>query len=593
MYVPFWGPKSNMEKGIRGACLRSLCVYCPTLSEGKEERAMDNILFYYPPHVAANAQMNQVGFCIGAACLVERFGATRPPDRIQTSHGTTTLCNPFPNLWIAVETTAVYESFAVLPVIRRGFEVFVFRHGWKTISALVSPDVGSAEVLEARKALENFYGNFTVFLETRILVVDIHESIRTARSMTPSSLSAFGTTGTAVGSERVSTERWKRRWAVLAFTESLLAFSVFMRSTPRAVQSTCHGLAYRYLSFLSAGRVRNSLQGSRCSNNNSKNKNHVIDRFYNQSSRTVGWGEEYKGIDSTTVSAATLTKNAEESLLWTCCQYIVFVSETLKVVVFNAAPVVVSRLLCLLLMEPGLTDFDIFTESGHSRCCISHASGITVVFLINADVYRSTHQTILEVCKALAVDIAEYLTSGTCTLTRGGLVDQSEMQQLALTPLNPSHRTAAEFFSTVSHLPKLREMNLTFQWTVWHNGLIIGSQMHEYPRGVRTLLSGMLRALTRELSRKTGGVKGICDVDSANNHQVCSCGIFEEGDVLSSCMQLPSAAKELWMPLSDASWLCVSRRYHHVGGVVFYNPAPLKSCFEATSELFPCMSFLL
>ncbi|PWV09642.1 hypothetical protein C3747_76g228 [Trypanosoma cruzi] len=163
MYVPFWGPKSNMEKGIRGACLRSLCVYCPTLSEGREERAMDNILFYYPPHVAANAQMNQVGFCIGAACLVERFGATRPPDRIQTSHGTTTLCNPFPNLWIAVETTAVYESFAVLPVIRRGFEVFVFRHGWKTISALVSPMLDQRRSLKRAKPWKTFTGILPYF----------------------------------------------------------------------------------------------------------------------------------------------------------------------------------------------------------------------------------------------------------------------------------------------------------------------------------------------------------------------------------------------------------------------------------------------
>ncbi|ESL06550.1 hypothetical protein TRSC58_05774 [Trypanosoma rangeli SC58] len=593
MSSPWWGSTSCAEKRDGGTCLKSLCVYCPTLSGGEEERAIDNILFFYPAHIHANAQMNHVGFCIGATCLVERFGATGLLDRIQTSHGTTVLCCPYPNLWIAVETMAAYDSSAVLPVVRRGFEVFVLRYGWSTVAALVSPVGGSVGVAEPRRVLKSFFEKFAVFLETRVLLTNVHEAVRMARSARPLSAVSVAASGAAVGQERSHMQRWEHRWAVLSVTECLLAFPVVMRPASIAVQSACHSLVYRYLSFLLSRGVYSPCAGCSSNNNgNSYSRNHLGGRFTDQASCTVGWGDEYKGVAFTS-SAATLTQAATERLLWTCCQYVIFVGETLKVIASNVTPAVVSKLICLLLVDPDVTDFAAFLESGRSHCCICHSSGIIVAIFVNISLYQSMHQVILEICKLLAADIAEFLTTGTCTVSREGLVSQPEVQQMAMSLPSPSRSSCADFFASVSHLPKLREMNLTFQWTVWHNEMIVGTSMREYPRALQILLSGMLRRLTSGVFTKLERVNGSCDVDCANSRHGRFCRASEGSDVLSSDILLPSAVTEVWMPLPGSTWMCVSRRHHYVGGVVFYNSAPLKRCYEAASELFEYMPFLL
>ncbi|RNF23798.1 uncharacterized protein Tco025E_02771 [Trypanosoma conorhini] len=232
---------------------------------------MENILFFHPPHVQANVQMNHVGFCIGAACLVERFGSTGLLDRIQTSQGTTVLCSPFPNLWIAVEAMEPYDSSALLPIVRRGFEVFVLRHGWSTVAALVSPVGASVGSAEPRRVLKSFYEKFAVFLETRVLLVDVRDAVRLSRGMMkPASSASVAAPEAAVGREKGHVPRWNRRWTVLAVTECLLAYPVFMRPASLAAQSMCHSLVYRYLSFLSTGGVPND---SACSSSNNENKN--------------------------------------------------------------------------------------------------------------------------------------------------------------------------------------------------------------------------------------------------------------------------------------------------------------------------------
>ncbi|RNF09513.1 hypothetical protein TraAM80_02122 [Trypanosoma rangeli] len=593
MSSSWWASTSCAEKRGGGTCLKSLCVYCPTLSGGEEERAMDNILFFYPLHLHENAQMNHVGFCIGATCLVERFGATGLLDRIQTSHGTTVLCCPFPNLWIAVETMPAYDSSALLPVVRRGFEVFVLRYGWSTVAALVSPVGGSVDVAEPRRVLKRFFEKFAVFLETSVLLTDVCDAVRMARNARPSSAASVAASGAAVGQERSHMQRWKHWWAVLSVTESLLAFPVFMRPASIAAQSMCHSLVYRYLSFLLPKGVSGPCAGcSRNNNGNSYNRNHFDGCFSDQASCTVGWGEEYKGVAFTS-SAATLTQDTTERLLWTCCQYVIFVGETLKVIASNATPAVVSKLICLLLVDPDVTDFAAFLESGRSHCYICHSSGIIVAIFVNTSLYRSMHQIILEICKPLAADIAEFLTTERCPLSREGLVRPHEVHQMAMSLLNPSHSSGAGFFAPVSHLPRLREMNLTLQWTVWHNEMIVGTSMREYPRALQVLLSSMLRRLTSGVSTKLEGVNGSCDVACANSHHGRFSRALEGGNVFSSDMLLPSAVTEVWMPLPGSTWMCVSRRHHHVGGVVFYNSAPLKRCCEAASELFEYMPFLL
>ncbi|RNF23797.1 uncharacterized protein Tco025E_02770 [Trypanosoma conorhini] len=203
------------------------------------------------------------------------------------------------------------------------------------------------------------------------------------------------------------------------------------------------------------------------------------------------------------------------------------------------------------------------------------------------------HQMILEVCKPLAEDIAELLTTGACALSRGGPVGPRELQQMALTSRNASHYSAAGFFSAGPHLPRLREMKLTFQWTVWHNDMVAGTPLREYPRALQVLLSGMLRVLTPGLPTKGERVKGTCAVASTNPHHDNFRRVSEGSGVVPLNQHLPCALMELWMPLPDLSWMCVSRRHHHVGGVVFYGSASLKSCFEAASELFEYMPCLL
>ncbi|KEG11153.1 hypothetical protein DQ04_02921000 [Trypanosoma grayi] len=579
MSDPCRGAVPCSKGGGTNTCLRSLCIYCPSLSGGQETRAMDNILFFYPSHLHANTQMNHVGFCIGVSCLAERFAATGPVNEIHMSHTTVALCCPFPDLWIAVETAAGYDSSSVVPIVRRGFDVFVLRYGWPTVTALVSrEDAASADAKRSRAALRDFFERFTVFLEARVLIVDIlHSAVQVVRGV-PQPLAPEAAGGHA------NTKRWSRRWAAVAGAESLLAFPVVIRAASPSVQSMCHSLVYRHLSLLSA-------KGEQCGSSVSSSSG----TCGNTKNCTVGWGTEYHGV-ATPISATALAKAAEERLLWTCCQYVVFIGETLKVVAANAPHELVSKLICLMLIEPGVTDFAAYGENGLSHCYVCHASGIILVVVVDNSLYRSIHECIATTCNALARDIADFLTTGVCTLTRESCLSPSEMQQLALTRLNPSHLSTVAVFNTpMLGLPKFCDSKLTLQWTVWHDGMIAGSPMREYPRAVHVVLSSLLRAFVRSLSGDVG-VGGRDDNDANTRHTTTTTTTTTAAaadGVVSASIDLPPTSTEAWVPLRDTALLCVMRENRRVGAMVFYNSAPLKNCFEAAAELQRQMAFLL
>ena len=121
-----------------------LCIFDPTRSQGKEDRALDNVLYFWPEAASDNEQMNYVGLCVAVAGLADRFGASGP-ESLVTDAGVTVLANPAPNLWLAgTVPLAVVEGLASAPAAGSGD---MPSPKARLLSAGGGPNVGAAEAL--------------------------------------------------------------------------------------------------------------------------------------------------------------------------------------------------------------------------------------------------------------------------------------------------------------------------------------------------------------------------------------------------------------------------------------------------------------
>ncbi|EAN79970.1 hypothetical protein, conserved [Trypanosoma brucei brucei TREU927] len=574
-------------------CLITLCIYCPTLSGGKEERAIDNVIFFYPARTHPDQQMNQVGFCIGMTCLMERFiplssRAKSPVEEIRLSHSIITLCNPFADLWIAVETTPAYNASVVLPLVHLGFDAFVLRYGMGSVSALVNNprEVASGEDCGvARAALRTHFEKFATLLQTSVLVVDPdanHHTVPKSGDLQPpsqaesrrSSLSSSIISIDAMGSSRSTlhnVQRWKRHLMTLAATGGLLTFPAVMRATPSDVQFMCHSIVLRHLSFLSSSIKRR---------------------------HTSCWGKECHGIPNHTDSEPAV-EGAEERLLWTSCRYAVFIGKTLKVVVSNAPQDMISQLICLFLMDPELPSFTIFVGEVPFYCCVYRAESLLTVVVCDEGLYDTMYTPLLSACKKLTDCVADCLSSGVCAPSRapgsndGGDAHRVKGHQNTLSPAagHSSSNATPCFVDPLSGAGKLPNTKSTFQFTVWCDGVLVGSSLQDYFRSVQFSLSAPMRKFIKCVRAERRGSHDF------GEHRAIECaGARTSADtngVTSDTSITLRGANELWVLLPSYTWLCVTRARNHVGGVVFYNAPPLSSCFKAVETIYENVSVTL
>nr|CCC95594.1 unnamed protein product [Trypanosoma congolense IL3000] len=565
------------------SCLISLCIYCPKLSCGKEERALDNIIYFYPSRTHPDQQMNHVGFCIGIMCLTERFlpssaQSASPVEEVRLSHSIITLCNPYPDLWIAVETTPAYNASVVLPMTRLGFDAFVLRYGISSAAALVfNPrDRESCnEISEARAALRRHYDKFVLFLKTSALVIDADSNSHAAGRLSGGPMTPVDvTTSQDVPLSRVSfdssygisstqrnNQQWKRHLSTVASAESLLSFPVVIRAAEPEFQLACHSIVLRHISFLLSG----------------------LKKGY-----TSCWGTECDGVPDSSVTETIIERSAEQ-LLWTRCRYIVFVSKSLKVVASNIPQDVTTKLTCLFSMDPELSNFTIHINGEVAHCCVWRTDSLLTIVLCDETLYQTMQISILSACKMLTDDIAECLSSGISNFTRAPSVSSmcdvqrcdSKSLQFHGRAGSPGPSMAGDFLlGPLTGSGRLSNTKSTLQWTVWHDGMLFGSPLHEYIRNVQLSLSAPMRQLIEQV--RVECKKGeTCVVSQAG----------EPEGVTSNVDSILRGSKELWVSLSNSTYLCVARDESHVGGAVFYNSPTFSSCFKAAASIFNGMSF--
>ncbi|KAG8348823.1 hypothetical protein TRVL_00347 [Trypanosoma vivax] len=590
----------QVPHSANATCLVSFCIYCPTLSAGREDRAMDNVIFFYPEHTHPNQQMNHVGFCVGTTCLRERFGltmadsvkATVPVQEINLSDSIITLFSPTPELWVAVETTPAFNASAVLPVVQCGFDAFVLRYGMSTVMELVSTPrcVSSLDGADNPHATARaYFGMFARFLEERVLLLDVDHDRRVTRSVkggspVTSPLASYsssfslmsvplGNAAEVAASKKINLTRWRRRWAEAALSESLLGFPVVMRAAHPSVQAMCHSIVLHHLSFLS----------DHCASKGNKN----------------GMGcreEEYHGVPIN-MRTTSLGKAAQERLLWTTCTYVVFIGKTLKVVVSNAPQNIISQLTCLLLMNPELTEFRFCTENGPGMCFVCHGATTLALVMVDGKLCYLMGSSILVACSKLASEIEEFLSTGGCPTAhlkgrlpsekdqkRPGSLSAPRFQLACDSKLDDTTRNGRKspFTASISGPVKMPGCRSTFQWTVFHNSLVVGSSLQEYPRSVQLRLSA---ALFEFVKRSCPPVSHPSDAFSSTHVGLSASLVLEDCSALSSSVRhLLQTVVEKWIPLSGNDWLCVMAENGRLGVIVFYS-SPLPACFKVAAAL--------
>lgn len=121
----------SLSTSAEASPLVALAVYCPLLCQDREERAQDNILFFFPPHSSPNRQMNQVGFCIAMSSLADRFGvynSTRQTIRKQRS--SVCLCSPVADLWASAHVRGGHsEAETTHQLLQLSFALFELLYG--------------------------------------------------------------------------------------------------------------------------------------------------------------------------------------------------------------------------------------------------------------------------------------------------------------------------------------------------------------------------------------------------------------------------------------------------------------------------------
>ncbi|CUG91463.1 Hypothetical protein, putative, partial [Bodo saltans] len=283
---------SRKTSTLPATCFRSLVIYNPNLSQGKEERAMDNILFFYPPTVHPNQQMNHIGMCIAVMCFTERFQNKLTPsiqtDEIRTDHRCITVFSPAPDYYMALEADELYDSTIVTPLLRKAFAAFVVRHGVKLFCDPTRSD-------ESQAVMKSFFTNYCRFMETSVMNMNISPdgSVKpssaaansgsgttprsggglsprgtpvSASEYDPSSLNASAVrtsrrltaddsfAGQGAGSPNSSNINSMRRsrWEAEALSESLLHSPLRLQSTTTYQFQTCSSIVAQYLSMITA-----------------------------------------------------------------------------------------------------------------------------------------------------------------------------------------------------------------------------------------------------------------------------------------------------------------------------------------------------
>ncbi|KAG5490211.1 hypothetical protein JKF63_00330 [Porcisia hertigi] len=125
-----------------GEPLISLAVYCPLLCANKEERAADNVLFYFPTETHINSQMNQVGFCIAISSLAPRFGIhCSRRQTIQKQRSSVCLMSPVENLWVSAHVRGGIEAtLATHHLLQISCALFELLYGANTLLLLTVPN---------------------------------------------------------------------------------------------------------------------------------------------------------------------------------------------------------------------------------------------------------------------------------------------------------------------------------------------------------------------------------------------------------------------------------------------------------------------
>jgi hypothetical protein len=139
----------------------SVAVFDPTRCRNKEERALDNVIYFYPHFAPDNLKMNHVGLCIGCASLAENFSDERLGS-ITTSSAVTSVINPFGDVWLAatvpVSLTEASGSAAAEDVscermstllrslLREVYSAFLMRFG--------------ADAIQSPPTVEDFFDRF-------------------------------------------------------------------------------------------------------------------------------------------------------------------------------------------------------------------------------------------------------------------------------------------------------------------------------------------------------------------------------------------------------------------------------------------------
>lgn len=169
-----------------GPLLRSLSIFNPTLSRGNEERAMDNIIYYYPPADDQNKQMNKVGFCVACACICERFAVRNDGkelvDEIQTEGSITVLFSPQREVWVAAEVDPSVDTLPMRLLLEKVVSSYLLIHGLDGLNIEPPPHKryvkGSDLEMEKRleqstlrkKNIEAFFNQYITFLLANALV---------------------------------------------------------------------------------------------------------------------------------------------------------------------------------------------------------------------------------------------------------------------------------------------------------------------------------------------------------------------------------------------------------------------------------------
>jgi hypothetical protein len=292
---------SRKTSTLPASCFRSLVIYNPNLSQGKEERAMDNILFFYPPTVHPNQQMNHIGMCIAVMCFTERFHNKLTPsiqtDEIRTDHRCITVFSPAQDYYMALEADELYDSTIVTPLLRKAFAAFCVRHGVKLFCDPTRSD-------ESQAVMKSFFTSFCRFMETSVMNMNIaadsgmrpsaggtprsnggggmsprgtpvsaseyepsspttSSALRTSRRFNDGgavsdSISQRSSQGGVGSSPNAGNTTRRSRWEVEALSESLLHSPLRLQSTTTHQFQTCSSIVAQYLSMVTAQCPRSS-----------------------------------------------------------------------------------------------------------------------------------------------------------------------------------------------------------------------------------------------------------------------------------------------------------------------------------------------